>query len=112
MRRTAYTWLGKNRSAVLQSVGDIEQIEGLPDETAAGRNNPESALIAKGESSRLESAIGKLPLEFRETLVLRELHELDYRTIAAITEVPIGTVMSRLARARRRLIPLLQDPTP
>jgi len=50
-----------------------------------------------------------LPTPFRETLVLRDIEGLDYREIAETTDVPIGTVMSRLARARRRLIAALED---
>src|SRR5436853_64840 len=59
--------------------------------------------LAKADAARLQAAIQKLPPPFRETLVLRDLHGLDYRQIARVTGVPIGTVMSRLARARRRL---------
>jgi RNA polymerase sigma-70 factor, ECF subfamily len=55
----------------------------------------------------VQSAIAALPTEFRETLVLRELQGFDYREIARMTGVPIGTVMSRLARARRRLMVLM-----
>ena len=65
---------------------------------------PEAALIAKADARRLEAAIAELPVPFRETLVLRDVQGLDYREIAEVTKVPIGTVMSRLARARRRLI--------
>jgi RNA polymerase sigma factor (sigma-70 family) len=52
----------------------------------------------------MQAAIATIPAPFRETLALREIQGLDYREIAKVTEVPIGTVMSRLARARRRLI--------
>jgi RNA polymerase sigma-70 factor (ECF subfamily) len=65
---------------------------------------PETELIAKADAARLETAIADLPAPFKETLVLRDVQGLDYREIAQITEVPIGTVMSRLARARRRLV--------
>jgi len=51
----------------------------------------------------VRSAIEALPLEFREVLVLRELENLSYKEIAAVVDVPLGTVMSRLARARERL---------
>ena len=61
-------------------------------------------MIAKADAARLEAAIAVLPVPFRETLVLRDVQGLDYREIAEVTKVPIGTVMSRLARARRRLI--------
>jgi RNA polymerase sigma-70 factor (ECF subfamily) len=67
------------------------------------KSTPESELIAKTDAARLEAAIAELPAPFKETLVLRDVQGLDYREIAEITDVPIGTVMSRLARARRRL---------
>ena len=66
--------------------------------------NPESDLIAMADAARLEAAIATLPPHFRDTLVLRDIQGLDYREIAAVTDVPVGTVMSRLARARQRLI--------
>ena len=85
--------------------------------TAAGaceaiRPTPETELIAKADAARLEAAIAALPDQFRETLVLRDIQGLDYREIAQVTEVPVGTVMSRLARARRRLIEMIgtEDP--
>ena len=70
----------------------------------AGQETPEAALIAKADANRLEAAIAQLPVPFREALVLRDVQGLDYREIALVTKVPIGTVMSRLARARRRLM--------
>jgi RNA polymerase sigma factor (sigma-70 family) len=106
-RHAAYTWLSKNRSAAFVVVDDLEEAErkelsrGTPLE---GAETPEAALIAKADAARLEAAIAQLPVPFRETLVLRDVQGLDYREIAQVTNVPIGTVMSRLARARRRLI--------
>jgi RNA polymerase sigma factor (sigma-70 family) len=107
-RHAAYAWMSKNRSAALLVVDDLEAVEqqqaaaGSP--CGTGPETPEAALIAKTDAARLESAIAELPLLFRETLVLRDVQGLDYREIAEVTKVPIGTVMSRLARARRRLI--------
>jgi RNA polymerase sigma-70 factor (ECF subfamily) len=63
-------------------------------------DNPETLLIKKMESDRVNAAIERLPPVFRETLVLRVLEEMAYQEIAQITGVPIGTVMSRLSRAR------------
>jgi RNA polymerase sigma-70 factor (ECF subfamily) len=106
VRHTAFTWLGKNRPAALVVTDDLEAVERAQHEAgAADRDSetPETALIAKADAARLEAAIAALPTPFRETLVLRELQELDYREIAEVTGVPVGTVMSRLARARRRL---------
>jgi len=109
VRHTAYTWLGKNRPAALVVTEDLEAVEraefprgGGAAETAG--ETPEAALIAKADAARLEAAIQKLPPPFRETLVLRDLQGLDYKEIAKVTGVPIGTVMSRLARARQRLM--------
>ena len=73
---------------------------------------PEAALIAKTDTARLEAVIAQLPMPFRETLVLRDVQGLDYREIAQVTGVPVGTVMSRLARARRRLIATLGNDEP
>lgn len=109
VRHTAYSWLGKNRRAGLVMVDDLEAVEHVParpgGHAAEGdAATPESELIAKADAARLQTAIAALPPPFRETLVLRDLQGLDYREIAQVTDVPIGTVMSRLARARRRLI--------
>lgn len=67
-------------------------------------NAPDRALEAGDARARLEEALGRLPLIYREVLVLRELQELSYAEIAAVTDTPVGTVMSRLARARARLV--------
>ena len=108
VRNTAYAWLGRNRSAALVITDDLEAPE--RDKTERGDQSgpeietPEAALIAKADVAQLRSAIAALPPEFRETLVLRELEGFGYREIASMTGVPIGTVTSRLARARRRLL--------
>ena len=108
VRHAAYTWLGKNRSASLVMVDDLEAVEQKQSSVGAAfeqaPQTPEAELIAKADARRLEAAIAELPVPFRETLVLRDVQGLDYREIAEVTKVPIGTVMSRLARARRRLI--------
>jgi RNA polymerase sigma-70 factor (ECF subfamily) len=104
VRNTAYSWLRKNRPAAVVTVDDLEAVElaqakpGDPDTPT-----PEATLLAKVDAEQLRAAIAALPAPFRETLVLRDIEGLDYREIAQATEVPIGTVMSRLARARGRL---------
>ena len=70
-------------------------------------DTPESLLLSARDIAMLRITVERLPEPFREALVLRELEELSYREIAAITNVPIGTVMSRLARARQMLGVLL-----
>ena len=109
VRNTAYTWLARNRNGVVTAVDDLaatENANAAVATSAGGRydTNPEAELIAKADAARLEAAITALPPQFRDTLVLRDIQGLDYREIAAVTEVPVGTVMSRLARARQRLI--------
>ena len=100
------SWLGKNRAPELLLVDDLVAVE----QKQAGRNGnggsatPEAELIAKADATRLEAAVAELPLAFREALVLRDVQGLDYREIADVTRVPVGTVMSRLARARQRLV--------
>ncbi len=105
VRNTAYGWLGRNRPAMLVVTDDVEGVKGA--EIAGGDAEAETEMIAKADAARLESAIQKLPAPFRETLVLRDLQGLDYRQIAKVTGAPIGTVMSRLARGRRRLMTMI-----
>jgi RNA polymerase sigma-70 factor (ECF subfamily) len=69
----------------------------------AGTPDPESAAIDRDERRMLRRLMAGLPAEQREVLALREIEDMDYREIAAVTGVPIGTVMSRLARARTAL---------
>lgn len=71
------------------------------------RPGPEALLAQRQTVDRVHQAVEELPVEFREVIVLRELEGLSYKEIAAIVGIPIGTVMSRLARARERLIALL-----
>jgi RNA polymerase sigma factor (sigma-70 family) len=110
VRHAAYRWLKKNRPAALVVVDDLEGI--VDAQIADSAQTPEAALIAQADTARLEQAIAALPVPFRETLVLRDVNGLDYRDIADVTGVPIGTVMSRLARARRRLITTLRTNDP
>jgi RNA polymerase sigma-70 factor (ECF subfamily) len=105
VRNTACSWLRKNRPTAVVTVEDLEAVEAAYAKPAdRGGETPEAALIAKTDAEQLRTAIAALPTPFRETLVLRDIEGLDYREIAEATEVPIGTVMSRLARARARLI--------
>jgi RNA polymerase sigma-70 factor (ECF subfamily) len=96
VRNTCYTWLEKNRPVELMT----EFNEELYPQSGA---TPESLAIAGDNRERLTRALEALPPRFREVLVLRELEGCSYKEIAVITSVPIGTVMSALARARQRL---------
>lgn len=98
VRRTCYTWMQHNRTNELMTVFDETQ-HSVEDAVA----NPETRLLQRAQQQTLHQALEALPVELREIVVLRELEGLSYKEIAAITEVPLGTVMSRLARARKRL---------
>jgi RNA polymerase sigma-70 factor, ECF subfamily len=104
VRHSAYAWMRKNRPSAIVAVEDLEAVESVQATSGDPVETPEAALIAKTDAAHLRAAIAALPAPFRETLVLRDIHGLDYREIASVTGVPVGTVMSRLARARRRLI--------
>jgi RNA polymerase sigma factor (sigma-70 family) len=110
VRHAAYQWLRKNRPAMLIYVDDLERV--TPAQSGQqDAETPEAALIAKMEATCLEVAIAALPVLRRETLVLRDVQGLAYREIAEMTGVPIGTVMSRLARARGQIIAAMSGRT-
>jgi RNA polymerase sigma factor (sigma-70 family) len=98
-RNTAFTWIRKNRPPAVFAVDDLEGIEVA--QTDPGDPGPETMMIAKSD---VETSIAALPDPFREAVILRDLQGLSYREIAERTKVPIGTVMSRLARARSRFL--------
>lgn len=104
VRNTTYTWLQQNRSRELaEPIND--EVEEIQDDAL----DPETLVIQSAGVEALRKALKELPIEFREVIVLREFEELSYKEISAIAEIPIGTVMSRLARARRRLHEQLAD---
>ena len=74
-------------------------------------SDPEAVLIKNADSQRLRQAVEELPFEYREVLILREWEELSYKEIAQIVAIPLGTVMSRLSRARRELYLRLAEAT-
>jgi RNA polymerase sigma factor (sigma-70 family) len=96
VRNTCYSWLEKNRPRELMVEFD-EELHLRPVAT------PESIAIVDEDRERLSRALESLPPRYREILVLRELEGCSYKEIAAITSIPIGTVMSSLSRARRQL---------
>lgn len=101
VRNSFSTWVRENRSARVVFSPDSSAADDAaePMWTTPSRD-PESQLIATLDAATLERLMGRLPPEHREVLVLRELEDLSYRDIATVTRVPVGTVMSRLARAR------------
>ena len=103
VRHTAYSWLQKNRALSLVSADDLEALEGQH-VCESNADTPETALMAQDDAIRLQASIDALPTSFREALVLRAVRGLTYRQIAEVTGVTMGTVMSRLARARGRVI--------
>ncbi len=111
VRNAAWTWLEANRPAnvvLIPAHGEEDGRSPIATLAAAG-DDPEVALSRQDDRRLLDRLIAELPAEFRECLVLRELEELSYKEIAAVTGVPIGTVMSRLSRARRLLSQRLGD---
>src|SRR5262245_6999017 len=102
VRNAFYDWLKKNRGQEAAETFDEESHDAI-DETGA----PDTLLVDKADHELLHKAIAELPVEFREILVLRELEGFSYKEIADVTNVPLGTVMSRLARAREHLRTLL-----
>ena len=109
VRRTWYTeW---RRRAQAREAAVLAEADGDPDAAETDGwdvgADPQALLIRAEDARCVHDALARLPAEYREVLVLREMEELSYREIAAIADVPLGTVMSRLARARRRLATLL-----
>lgn len=97
VRNTFYTWVRQ------QSIQPDLLPDGVGDEVDDGTLDPEKAVIQNADRELLRLALEDLPVEFRETIILRDMEGLSYKEIADIADVPIGTVMSRLARGRKRL---------
>ncbi len=98
VRRTTWTWLQRNR-------GHREELE-FDEELHGGADvstNPENILMRQADVAAVRGAIEALAPEFREVLILRELEGFSYKEIADIAGIPVGTVMSRLARGRGQL---------
>jgi RNA polymerase sigma-70 factor (ECF subfamily) len=103
VRNTAYTWLRKNRPADVVPLDDSSTIpEDMPTvgHSSPSDSNPEVVLLQSANRKLVNQALEDLPVAFREVLVMRELEDMSYKEIAAVAEIPIGTVMSRLSRGR------------
>ena len=106
VRNTCYTWLERNRARQPTAVFDEEKHSGTsPGASAEGLAQQNEAQQLIGE------ALDALPPEYREVLVLRELEGMSYKEVAKVAGLPLGTVMSRLSRARQRLQQALGGPT-
>ena len=103
VRNTCYTWLRKHRAQELTVPLEPDR------HPAADAANPEELQLQEADAELLRHALEQLPAEFREVLVLRELEDMSYKQLARVLEVPIGTVMSRLARGRKRLLEILRE---
>jgi RNA polymerase sigma factor (sigma-70 family) len=113
VRNKAYSWLMKNRPKAVVFTDDLTVAEQQELEhegpQGTGIETPEEISLCKVDAEDVQRAVALLPAQFREVIVLREMNRLNYRDIAEITNVPIGTVMSRLSRGRQLLIGLLAD---
>lgn len=111
VRNTFYSWRRNNHA---DSKTEFDEAFCSPDEADGAwpqprHDSPEALLLQKDCDRIVQAALAMLPLEFREVLVMRELEELSYKEIAAIIDIPIGTVMSRLGRGRKLLAKSLGD---
>ncbi len=107
VRNVAYTTLATRRRRGMTSLDDTgtgADCESKALQIADSADDPEQTLVRQESRARLDRAMARLPAELRECLVLHELEELSYKEVAHITAVPIGTVMSRLWRARQALM--------
>jgi RNA polymerase sigma-70 factor, ECF subfamily len=99
VRNTAYSFLEKKRPAELSD--EFDELLHVPDSVQS--SSAEDGLLRANEADLLRAALEALPVGLREALILRELEELSYKQIADVMEIPIGSVMSSLARGRERL---------
>jgi len=100
VRNTCYSWLEKNRPAELVALDDADAvIDAMP----SNAPSPEVVVLQSAQRKLVNQALEDLPVAFREVIVLREIEDMSYKDIAAVAGIPIGTVMSRLARGREML---------
>jgi RNA polymerase sigma-70 factor (ECF subfamily) len=107
VRNAAYTAIAaRNRdsASTLEDAGPGSDCEPVALRVADPADDPEAALAHRQDLGKLDRALAALPVELRECIVLRELEELSYKEVAQVTGLPIGTVMSRLWRARQALM--------
>ena len=98
VRNTFQTWLRREKG--VRSVVMFDEQTHSPE---LAKTNPEGTLRKKFDVGSLRECLEKLPVDYREVVILRELEEMSYQEIADVVKIPLGTVMSRLSRARQRL---------
>lgn len=106
VRNCSFDWSKSRRRMASETLSGESLDRWIPNPDELGdytQDGPETAVLRQSEIEEVRALIRRLPEPFRETLVLRELEELSYKQIAEVTGVPVGTVMSRLARARQML---------
>jgi RNA polymerase sigma-70 factor, ECF subfamily len=108
VRNCCYSWFAQQKRTLEFEV-DLDDADGPSLDNQDRAQTPETLLLQKVERAQVTAAITSLPLAFREVLVLREIEELSYDDIARVLDIPKGTVMSRLSRARRLLHEYLSD---
>ena len=104
VRNTYYTWIRRNRLSDAMTPFDEEE-----DIHVSDAPSPEMLLVKEADQRLVRRALRQLPTQFLEVILLREFEELSYRQIADTVQIPVGTVMSRLARARRRLAQIISN---
>jgi RNA polymerase sigma factor (sigma-70 family) len=107
VRNTWYSRVSR-RASVTEATPLASARDERPDEAL----DPEARLLQQQTVAHVRAALEELPVDFREVIVLREIEGLSYKEIAAVVHVPVGTVMSRLARARERLLAVLKSAVP
>lgn len=104
VRNTSLNWLAQKQGMRTEPLPETGDDDDIPDrEIADGKPDPEYELIQKQASATMDQLIQQLPVAYREVVILREVEELSYKEIAEIIGMPMGTVMSRLARARKAI---------
>jgi RNA polymerase sigma-70 factor (ECF subfamily) len=109
VRNTCYTWLEKNRAQTSNVEFTDDTVAAVDYEMATAGDSVEKLLQQEDTRRLVHRALESMPAEFREVMVLRELEDLSYREIAQIADIPLGTVMSRLSRARKLMLHALKD---
>lgn len=104
VRHTAYSWRRRAKAGAEDTEFDEAEHSG-----GVAEHHPEAAMLRQDARETFRRLLGRLPPEFREVIVLREIQGLSYKEVAEVAGVPVGTVMSRLSRARARLQEALKD---